>query len=161
MRLSWFGVVGATYDIDKSTDNGTTWSSLEDDYSPTELIDATGAITDLYRVRTHGSLIWNPAFTGTVETTVNSCLVYGWIRNSSGEPYANMDVYAYVPQSRQFLLDAFYASHEPVAITTDTSGYWALSLPVGLSVTIKIPCANITETVTIPDVLTCSLASLL
>ena len=161
MKITWFGVDGATYDIDKSTDNEATWVSLEDDYSSEELIDADGSITDFYRVRVHGSAIWNPAFTGLVETDVESCLVYGWVRNAHGEPYAAIDVYATATSPRQFLLDAFYTSYEPVATVTDTTGYWSLSLPIGLSVAIKIPSANVDETVTIPDLPTCSLASLL
>lgn len=161
MRITWFGVDGATYDIDKSIDNEATWVSLEDDYSSEELIDADGTITDLYRVRVHGSAIWNPAFTGTVETTPESCVIFGYIRNSHGEAQADVDVYAVVPTARQFLLDAFYASSEPVATVTDSSGYWSLSLPIGLSVTIKIPFAQIEETITVPDLTTATLSSLL
>lgn len=161
MRITWYGVDGATYDVDKSTDNEATWVSLEDDYSSEELIDADGAITDLYRVRVHGSAIWNPAFTGIVETTPDSCLIFGYIRNSAGAAQADVDIYAVVPTARQFLLDAFYTSDEPTATTTDADGYWSLSLPIGLSVTIKIPFAQIEETITVPDLATATLSSLL
>jgi len=161
MKITWFGVDGATYDIDKSTDNETTWVSLEDDYSSEELIDATGALSDLYRVRVHGSAIWNPAFTGLVESDVPSCLVYGYIRQADGTPYADIDVYATIPPPRQFLLDAFYAAYEPIATTTSTLGYWELYLPIGLSVTIKIPFANVDETLTVPDLPTAPLSSLI
>jgi len=161
MRITWFGVDGATYDIDKSTDNETTWVPLEDNYSLEELIDADGSLSDLYRVRVHGSAIWNPAFTGIVEMSVESCLIYGYLRKSDGTPYEEADVYAVVPANRQFLLDAFYTSNEPIATTSDVDGYWAIYLPIGLSVTVKIPFANVNETITVPDLPTSPLSSLL
>jgi len=161
MRITWFGVGGATYDIDKSTDNETTWVSLETNYSTEELIDATGTISDLYRVRVNGSAIWNPAFTGLVESDVESCLIYGYLRKSDGTPYEGADVYAQAPTNRQFLLDAFYTSNEPIATVSDVDGYWSLYLPIGLSVTVKIPFANVDETVVIPDLPTAPLSSLL
>lgn len=161
MRISWFEVAGTTYDIGKSSDNGSTWDLLQEDYLTTELIDADGTSSDLYRIRTHGSLVWNPAIYAESETDVDSCTVFGYIRDTSGAVKADVDVYAITPSARQFLTDAFYANNEPVATVTDSNGYWSITLPIGLSVTIKIPFANVEETVTIPDQPTASLSSLL
>jgi hypothetical protein len=161
MRLSWFEVVGATYDIDKSSDNGTTWESLQEDYASTDLIDADGTSSDLYRIRTHGSSVWNPAIYAESETSVNCCTVFGYLRDTSGSPKEGADVYANTSSSYQFLTDAFYTKDEPVATSSSSTGYWELALPIGLSVVIKIPFANLEETVTIPDQPTAALSSLL
>lgn len=161
MRLAWFEVTGATYDIDKSTDNGTTWESLDDDYASTDLIDTDGTSSDLYRIRTHGSLVWNPAVYAESETDVDCCTVFGYLRDTSGAPKVDADVYATTPAARQFLTDAFYTKDEPVATVSDSTGYWELALPIGLSVVIKIPFANFDETVTIPDQPSVALSSLI
>lgn len=161
MIITWIGVDGSTYDVDKSTDDGTTWTSLEEDYALTETTDADGDLRDLYRVRTHGSAIWNPPFHGVADSTPERCTVYGYVRNPNGEPAEDVDVFVFIPKTRQYLLDAFYSSNEPYGTTTNSVGYWSIDLPISLVAQIKIPFAQVSETITVPDLTSVSLSSLI
>jgi hypothetical protein len=161
MIVTWYGVDGATYDVERSDDNGVTWTTVVEDTASTTYTDTEGTSLTFYRVRVHGSSIWNPRFLGQTEATASSCMLFGYIRDASGSLFEGANVYIKVPSERQFLTDAFYVTEEPVSEITSVGGYWSISLPRGLSVNIRIPIAKINETVTIPNQSTADLASLL
>jgi len=161
MIVTWYGVDGATYDVARSDDVGVTWTTVASDIATATYTDTEGSTISYYRVRVHGSTIWNPMFAGTVETTPTSCLVHGTIRDVFGVLFNGANVFFQVPQQRQFVTDAFYVNEEPLSTVTDNNGYWSKSLPVGLYVNIRIPAAKIDESVTIPALSTVDFASLL
>lgn len=161
MIVTWYGVDGATYDVERSNDNGVTWTTVVEDTASTTYTDMEGTSLTFYRVRVHGSSIWNPRFLGKPEAAASSCTLFGYIRDASGALFSGANVYIKVPSERQFLTDAFYVTEEPVSEITSSGGYWSISLPRGLSVNIRIPIAKINETVTIPNQSTADLAYLL
>jgi hypothetical protein len=161
MIVTWYGVDGATYDVERTDDNGVTWDTVVEDAASTTYTDTAGTSLMFYRVRVHGSSIWNPRFAALPDTSATSCTLFGYIRDASGALFSGANVYIKVPSERQFLTDAFYVTEEPVSEITSSGGYWSISLPRGLSVNIRIPIAKINETVTIPNQASADLASLL
>ena len=161
MIVTWYGVDGATYDVARSDDVGVTWTTIASDLPTATYTDTEGGSISYYRVRAHGSTIWNPMFAGTPDTAPPLCLLHGIIRDAGGTLFNGADVYFRVPSQRQFITDAFYVTEEPLSTTTDSNGYWSQSLPVGLYVNVRIPIAKIDENVTIPALSTAEFASLL
>ena len=161
MIVSWYGVDGATYDVDRSNDSGVTWTSIAEDIAETSYTDTIGTSSSFYRVRVHGSSIWNPMFAGVASSSPAMCTLYGYVRDANGALFNGADVFMRVPSQRQFLGDAFFVTEEPVAVLTNSVGYWSMLVPQGLTVMIRIPIAKVDETVTIPALASVEFSSLL
>ncbi len=161
MIVTWYGVDGATYDVERSDDSEVTWDSVVEDTSDTTITDANGDERSLYRVRVHGSAIWNPPFHGTAETTPSLCRIFGYVRDANGVLFSGANVFMKFPSQRQYVQGSFYVTEEPVGTVTDASGYWYMDAPVGASVNIRIPIAHIDEDVTVPALSTVAFSSLL